>query len=187
MNTTDNRLLDIELLKGFIGKQFKWFQHDEFVFTPTTYGVIYINIDNKNYALTDYYEVKDVLGDNEEISTLRIKEHNEELKSQILNSKVVCENINFKINNILLVNTKTTIVNKNDPNDKYTLLDTHGIIFNLDDGYQIAFEKDDFGENITIYRGYNLQDKFKNIPNDITSTIIDEYEATCYLEYTPIE
>ena len=81
----------------------------------------------------------------------------------------------------------TGIVNKNDPNDKYTLLDTHGIIFNLEDDYQIAFEKDDFGENITIYRGYNLQDKFKNIPNDITSTIIDEYEATCYLEYTSIE
>ena len=116
-----------------------------------------------------------------------IKEHNEELKSQILNSKVVCENINSRINNILLINTKTTIVNKNDPNDKYTLLDTHGIIFNLEDDYQIAFEKDDFGENITIYRGYNLQDKFKSIPNDITSTIIDEYEATCYLEYTPIE
>ena len=93
----------------------------------------------------------------------------------------------LKINNILLVNTKTTIVNKNDPNDKYTLLDTHGIIFNLEDDYQIAFEKDDFGENITIYRGYNLQDKLKNTPNDITSTIIDEYEATCYLEYTSIE
>ena len=67
------------------------------------------------------------------------------------------------------------------------MLDTHGIIFNLEDDYQIAFEKDDFGENITIYRGYNLQDKFKSIPNDITSTIIDEYEATCYLEYTSIE
>ncbi len=187
MNTTNNRLLDIELLKNFIGKQFKWFQHDEFVFTPTTYGVLYINIDNKNYALTDYYEVKDVLGDNEEISTLKLKEHNDELKSQILNSKVVCENINSKISSIILVNTETTIINKNNASDTYTLLDTHGIIFNLQDDYQIAFEKDDFGENITIYRGYNLQEKFKNIPNDITSTIIDDYSASCDIELLSIK
>ena len=186
MNTTNNRLLNIELLKDFIGKQFKWFQHDEFVFTPTTYGVIYINIDDKNYALTDYYEIKDVLGDNQEISVLILKEHNDELKSQILNSKIVCENINSKISSIILVNTKTTIVNKNNASDTYTLLDTHGIIFNLQDDYQIAFEKDDFGENITIYRGYNLQDKFKSIPNDITSTIINEYNASCDIEFLKI-
>lgn len=96
MNTTNNRLLNIELLKDFIGKQFKWFQHDEFVFTPTTNGVIYINIDDKNYALTDYYEIKDVLGDTQEISVLILKEHNDELKSQILNQKLYVKTLILK-------------------------------------------------------------------------------------------
>lgn len=186
MNVTNNQVINKELLKTLIGRKIKAIYHDEFVFVSTTYGIAYINIDDKYYSLTDFYEIKNVLGDDEEISVLKFANYEGEIKSLMKDQKIICENINNIITNIILVNTKTHIINKNDNLNEYTLLDTHGIIFNLSNNYQIAFEKDDFGENISIYRGYDLKEKFKGIPQDIISTIIDEYEATCEIDYVSI-
>ena len=52
-------------------------------------------------------------------------------------------------------------------------MDTHAIIFTLDDGYEYSFEKDDFGENISIERGYNLSDKFTRLKDEL----LDSYDS----------
>lgn len=186
---TDNRILlqSSQELHKLIGMKIQKLIHEKYVFTPTCYGEVYLVINDKKYVLTDYYEKKDFLGGNEEISVLRFHEYNDEIKSIIVNGELTTQIIGLKILKISFVNTKSIVTNKNDPKDEDILLDTHGIIFTLEDDYQLAFEKDDFGENISIYRGYNLEEKFKNIPNEFKESIIETYNAECILEFENIK
>ena len=185
---TDNRILQqaSQELNKLIGMKIQKLIHEKYVFTPTCYGAVYFIIDNKNYVLTDYYETKEFLGGNEEISVLRFNEYNDEIKSIIVNGELTTQNIDLKISKITLVNTKAIVTNKKDPQDEDILLDTHGIIFTLEDDYQLAFEKDDFGEQISIYRGYNLEEKFKYIPKNFIQTIDENYNAKCEIEFTDL-
>lgn len=183
---TDNRLLNTELLKTFIHKKINWIKHDEFIFAPTTYGVVYLKIDNKIYSLTDFYEIKNLGDGNEEKSVLKIQVDNNELDGMPCDTKKVCQNLNLKIKKIILVNTITNIALKSNLNNSDTILDTQGIIFSLDNDYQLAFEKDDFGENISIYKGYNLEDKFADIPNMIKNLYSEQVFVDCKLEFVEI-
>ncbi len=182
---TDNRVLQqsSRKLHNMIGLQFQKLIHEKYVFSPTCYGQIYIIIDNKTYILSDYYETKYFLGDADEISVLKIDEYNDVPKTVIVDGELNTQNINLKITKITIVNSKGIVTNKNNLNDQDILLDTHGIIFTLEDEYQLAFEKDDFGEQISIYRGYNLKDRFKNIPNDFIEGIDKNYNVECELEF----
>lgn len=183
---TDNRLLNTELLKTFIHKKINWIKHDEFLFSPTTYGVVYIKIGNTIYSLTDFYETKNLGDGTEEISVLKIQVDNNALHGMTCDTKKVCENLNLKIQKIILVNTITNITLKSNLNNSDTILDTQGIIFSLDNDYQLAFEKDDFGENISIYKGYKLEDKFADIPNMIKNLYSDQVFVDCKLEFVEI-
>lgn len=182
---TDNRILlqSSQELHKLIGMNIQKLIHEKYVFTPTCYGEVYLVINDKKYVLTDYYEKKDFLGGNEEISVLRFHEYTGEIKSILVNGELTTQNIDLKISKITFVNTKSIVTNKNDPKDEDILLDTHGIIFTLEDDYQLAFEKDDFGEQISIYRGYNLKDKFKYIPSNFIENINENYNANCELEF----
>ena len=187
MNITNNQLTNdsITILKNTINKKLQYVIHEEFIFNNVSYGVVYLTIGKTTFALTDYYEVKTIFGADEEISVLKIDEYKDEIRSAS-SLKLTKEEINLTIEKIILVNTTTHIINKKNSVEEYTLLDTQGIIICLKDGYEFAFEKDDFGENISIYRGYNLKEKFENIPNELASSFIKDFDATCSLEFVEV-
>ncbi len=183
---TNNTMLDMNLLKNLIGKKLKWIKHDKFVITPDTYGVAYLNIDDIIYSLTDFYEVKNVLGDDIEISVLKMQVDNNELTEATVDLKKACQNFNSTITSITIVNAITKLLN--DDNLFDSIYDTQGIIFTLENNYELSFEKDDFGENITIYRGYNLKKKFQSIPNYIIEGFdVPKTDISCTLEYIEIK
>lgn len=172
MIKTYNKINDVEiqLLKGFIGRKLNNIKHDPFIFTPTSYGVVYLTIDDLLYSITDFYESVKCLDFIEDISVLKINDNITEVKSYLKDTKLITENINQKINSISVINGKLSI-KKN--NESFSFEDTYGIIFTLEDDYQFAFEKDDFGESITIYRGYNLFEKFKYLKDDFEKEAYD--------------
>ncbi len=184
--TTNNTMLDVNLLKNLIGKKLKWLKHDKFIFAPVTYGVVYLNVDDIIYSITDFYEIKNVLGDEEEISVLKMQVDNNKLTNMTVDLKKACQNFNSTITSITIVNAITKLLN--DDNLFDSIYDTQGIIFTLENNYELAFEKDDFGENITIYRGYNLKKKFLSIPNYIIEGFdVPETDISCELEYIEIK
>ena len=185
MSSTNNQLNNdtILLLKSLIGLKLEQILHEEFIFVPVSYGYVYFKINGKAYALSDFYEVKDILGYEEEISTLKFNEYPNEMKSQLVNGKLCSQYINSTINKITLVNTKTIITKDS---NKKELLDTHAIIFTLDDDYEYSFEKDDFGENISIERGYNLSEKFKGLKDELLNSIDPELKPEVSLYFTTI-
>lgn len=182
MNTTNNQLEQhsIILLKRLIGKELEYLLHEEFSFVTVSYGYIYFVIDGVTYALSDLYENKNILGYDEEISVLKFNEYTEEPKSQFKNGNLNKLSIHSKITNITLVNTNTTIISNTSSN---SLLDTHVIIFTLEDDYQFSFEKDDYGENISIERGYNLTDKFLRIKDELLENFDKELNPKVELEF----
>lgn len=180
---TNNQLLNIELLRTLLNKTLKNIKHDEFTFAPLSYGAIYLEFEDAIYQLSDFYKEIDYFGMVEDISVLKITPFNEEIKSYIVGHNIVSTKINMKITCITLVNVTKTITPSTYADNCDTLLDTIGIIFTFTDGYQFAFEKDDFGENISIYRGYNLEEKFRNIPIEFTENIIESYNGECLLEF----
>lgn len=185
MSITNNQINNdtISLLKSLIGLKLEQMFHEEFIVVTVSYGFVFFKIDGKTYALSDFYEVKDILGYEEEISTLKFYEYNDKIESQIVNGKVCSQSINSTINKITLVNSKTTVTINNDKNE---LLDTHAIIFTLDDGYEYSFEKDDFGENISIERGYNLSDKFTRLKDELLDSFDSDLNPQVELYFSSI-
>jgi hypothetical protein len=185
MSITNNQLKNdtISLLKSLIGLKMDQMLHEEFIFSSASFGYVYFKINGKIYALSDFYEIKDVLGYEEEISTLKFYEYNDEIKSHLVNGKICPQSINSTINKITLVNTRTTITKNGDIKE---LLDTHAIIFTLDDDYEYSFEKDDYGENISIERGYNLSNKFKSLKDELLDSFESELNPQVELYFTTI-
>ena len=184
---TVNQILDKELLKKLISKKLNWIKHDSLTFSPIVYGIVYLRINHQTYSITNLYKEKDVFGDKEEIGVLKIQKHTDEVKSMLVDSKLVKQNINLKINKITIVNTNTTVTNKTNQNESYSLLDSNAIIFTLEDDYEFAFEKSDIGELIFINRGYNLRDKFNNMLDDFIKSFDDEYTDSYTINFEEIK
>lgn len=183
MITTNNRIsIDSKYkIKKAIGKKLVYISHQPFVFTPTSYGAVYLAINNELYILTDYYHNVMQIGYNEEMSYIEFKS-TQIIESTIDNTKFIKEHLNLTINAIELVNTIQTAYDTT-TNITYEFLDTYGIIFTFENNYQLAFEKDDFGENISIYRGYNLKDKFKDLEKYLTEEYDDNLIMSANVEF----
>ncbi len=173
-------------LKNLIGKKLNWIKHDELIIVPVTHGVVYLNIDDIIYSITDFYEIRHILGGNLDVSVLKIKIDNNELTEATVDLKKACQNFNSIITSITIVNTNTKFVNPDD-NLTYQLLDTQGIIFTLEDNYELAFDKDDFGENMSIYRGYNLKKEFEYVVDRHLFNYSENKNVTSKLEYIEIK
>ncbi len=116
MKITDNRMSNdsLVLLKSLLCKTLNSMAHEKYTFSPTSYGAIYMTVDKMNYILTDYYEQRERIGVDEEVSVLRFKKHDGEFTSTIENEEFVSEKIDEKITKITLVNTNQISTNKKD-------------------------------------------------------------------------
>jgi hypothetical protein len=186
MTITNNQISNSSknILKSFVGQNLKTFSHEAFTFINISYGAVFLIINEKIYSFTDYYKVRKLIGYDEEISYIQIKQV-KQVKSTIENQDFVNENLNLKITKIELVNSIQTAVDKT-THKIYKTKDTHGIIFTFEDNYQLSLEKDDCGENIFIYRGYDARKEFDNLKAYLTEEYDENFEMSCKITFEEI-
>ena len=156
METTNNQISKetTGLLQSLKGKKLNSIIHEPFRFTPTSYGIVYLVIDNKTYIFEDYQEPMEYFKAKEDLSRIKFHEHEGEVKSSLEGIEFIKEEVNQTISKITLINTDQIATSK-ETGVTYQFLDTQCIIFTLEDGYQLSLTKDDFCECISIYRGYD--------------------------------
>lgn len=90
MKITENQIGNdtIILLKSLLGKTLESIMREYFTFPPTSYGAVYITVDKNDYILTDYYEQRERVDMDEEVSVLRFKKDDCEFTSTIKKQRV---------------------------------------------------------------------------------------------------
>ena len=155
----------INQLKMLIGKQFICYTSDPFCCSPTVYGIYGIScikIDDIWLAFTNLFESLDYYGEDEDVAVFKLLHISEQDIDSYINNK----DVNRLITPINLNITSIDIVNENQKvyrSDKqiYDVWVTRGIIFLLEDGSEISFEKDIwFSDLIIIRQGKELIRKF---------------------------
>lgn len=156
MKTTNNQIdtKTISLLKSLKGKKLNSIIHEPFRFTPTSYGIVYLIIDNRTYIFEDYQAPMEYFKSKEDLSSIKFYEYEGEIKSSLEGVDFIKEEIDQAISKITLINTDQVATSK-ETGVAYQFLDTQCIVFTLEDGYQLSLTKDDFCECISIYRGYD--------------------------------
>ena len=186
MKITNNQISNSSknILKSFIGQNLKTFSHEIFTFTATSYGAVFLTINEKIYSFTDYYKIRKIIRYDEEISYIQIKQV-KKVKSTIENQDFVNENLNLKITKIELVNSIQTAVDKT-THKIYKTKDTHGIIFTFEDDYQLSLKKYDLGETIFIYRGYDARKEYDDLESYLTEEYDEDLEMSCEITFEEI-
>lgn len=166
------------VIKGFVGKNLRCIKSDPYVLSPMVYGIVGIFIENGIYALTNFIEVLDYYGSDEDVAVFRFDEaepadvHSYSDVDEWLETPV-----NEKITAIKVVNETQQLFYGNE--QEYEVYTVRGLIFQLESGREISFEKTVwFSEMITIMRGYELISKF--VPTDV---FLEDWEDSP--EYTP--
>lgn len=57
----------------------------------------------------------------------------------------------------------------------------------MEDGYQISFLKDDYGEQISIYKGCDAKSKFGFLKGELSNDLVEEFETDCELTFVEVE
>lgn len=148
---------ELGLLKKMIGQVFNSYICDEFLFTPSSFQVVYLVVGGKTYALENSLRVVDYYGAPEDVAVFTLSQWDKPCESRIMNRNTTTTPIKQEILDIELV-TDTETMSENGI-DVQCITTTKAIIFKLPDR-QVVFEKDIwFSENINIYRGKDVQSK----------------------------
>ncbi len=59
-------------------------------------------------------------------------------------------------------------------------------IITLEEGVQISFLKDDFGEQLTIYKGYEAESKFSYLKMELSTGLVSEFVVDCELSFVDV-
>lgn len=166
---------EVALLDSMVGKNFDSYVCDEFLFTPSSYQVVYLTIDDCLYALENKLRVIDYYGAPEDVAVLSLSPWDGSCESRIMGRKTITTPINQVIKNIKLV-TDTETMSINDV-DVQSISKTKAVIFELSER-QVVFEKDIwFSEEINIYRGTDVQGKIGSPDEDIESESPAKFRA----------
>ena len=173
--TFDEKTMNI--FQNFIGKIFEKYKADPFTYSPSVYGIIGIYIDKSVYKLTDFAEVFDYYGANEDVAVFKFENSvDDEIKTCTINGEMIDCNIENTISKIQIVNEHQKSFYKGEQD--YDVWVTRGIIFFFSDGLELSFEKDVFSELIFIEKGYNLISRFTP-KDDFAKNWVDGNTGEC--------
>ncbi len=162
----DYRLNDsaINILKSFKGKKFDSFLSDNaFGGTKTFFNALF-SVNKEYYSFKNSFSALDYYGNGiEDVALLSFDKATDELVSK---EKAFERTIEIPIDQIIrdveIVNEIQTLTYQGTLQYETTL--TRGIIFHMNDGYEISFEKDIwFSEAINTQRGYKLLEKYNPV------------------------
>lgn len=160
----------IDILKNMIGKPFDKYKCDPFINSPMVYGIIGIYVGGKSFKLTSLFKEVNRFLAQDEVAQFEITENqDDDIKSFMIDGKMIETPVKSKIKSISIVNDFQTIEHQE---KLYKFSSTVGLVFSLEDTREISFELGTwFSEMITIQRGYNLIEKFT-----ATSDFLEEWE-----------
>lgn len=157
MKTIDMRF-DKEIFKEFIGRTITALFHDSFEFVNSSSQVVQLNFEDDIYYLYNSVEPIDNYG---VVDDVAIWEWTTKKYPFVDKKTFITTPINEKIKEIHLVQENQRLYK--DGEQTYDVWVTRGIIFFLESGREISFEKAVwFSEDIYINRGYNLIDTFES-------------------------
>ncbi|MCD7722663.1 MAG: hypothetical protein LUH82_01750 [Clostridiales bacterium] len=179
MKTINYRFNDsvMQLLHNLIGKSFHTFSCDRLPNASTTvYGAVVISIDNTTYALTNFLEPVDYINRKEDVGIFRFSAIDESRRIEIFSECTpVTTPVEQKIVSIKIVD-ETQYLYKDDIIE-YEISTVRGVVFVLEDGREISFEKDIwFSEFIEVRTGYELETTFAS-----TDVFIEEWSDSDYV------
>lgn len=173
----------LSIINGLVGQQMLCYKSDSFVYTPSVYGIVGFCIGDKTYSLTNFVEVLDYFGTDEDVAVFRLNQCQPgDIHSYTDKEELIKTTVGEKITAIKVVNENQQLYYKGE--QTYDVYTVRGIIFQFESGYELSFEKNVwFSEMITIMRGTSLMDKFVST-DDFTEGWegISDYEPKCYRE-----
>lgn len=161
MVTVDMRF-DPDLVKGWIGKKFIKYKCDAFEFTNSVTQIVGLYIGDDVYSLTNIQESVDYYGLSEDIAVAKLSASNDFcIKSAFKDVEMISTPVNEEIRKVRLVNELQRMSKDGELTHEVWL--TRAIIIDVGER-EISFEKDTvpFSEEITIQRGYNLDEKISD-------------------------
>lgn len=182
MKKTDIRFdhKTLELLKASIGAELECLRCDPFLFSNSVYGTAGIRISGKWLAFTNFAEVLDYYGRNEEVGVFKAFPVGEEAIRSYTGEKMIQIPVSEKITGIDVMNENQRLY-KN-AIQIYDVMLTRGVIFKLKSGRDLSLEKDVWlSEDINIERGEALIEKFTST-SEFCQNWENEYKGECTRE-----
>lgn len=167
-------------IESLVNQKFKMIRHDPLIYGPGAYGIVGVYVGDKIFAITNQTEVLDYYGVMEDVAVFRFDESEETQITSLTNNEMVNYPIESTIKEIRIVNENQQLFQQG--TQIYDVYTVRGIIFVLQDGREISFEKPVwFSEDIYIEKGYDLYDKFVST-NEFLEDWEDGYIAKCTRE-----
>ena len=162
MKHIDIRFDDIELgaIRDMIGTTLTKYKCDPFEFSTAVYGIVGICTDKASYAFTNFIQIMDYYGADEDVAVFRVeKRPDADIKSLINGNTMIELPVNKIIKEVDIVNEHQKVFKCH--KQAYDVWLTRGIIFRLEDDSEISLEKNIwFSEMITVDKGQQLLRKF---------------------------
>lgn len=146
---------DQSILKNMIGKIFKMYKSDAFLFTNSVTGIVGLYIEDSIYLLRNEQKYIDYYGERDDMALWNIYKGDEaDVHSVFVDTEQIKTPINESIVSITLINENQKV---SYDNLTYETDLTRAIIFHCS-SKDICFEKDmvAFSEEIVITRGHDL-------------------------------
>ena len=170
----------ISLLKTFVGREIECLRCDPFFYSTSVYGIVGIKVENQWIAFTNFIEVLDHYGADEDVAVFKANKCEEQDIRSFTGEKMIDIPIEIKITGVDIINENLRLYNGKI--QTYDVWVTRGVIFKLDNGREISLEKDVwFSEDIIVERGENLVGKFVST-NEFVENFDGQYRAECHRE-----
>ncbi len=187
MKTIDIRfsIETIDTIRSLIGQRFESLKHDPFIFSPSVYGIVGMVIGGKSYTITNQVEVLDYYGKTEDVAVFHFQPAEyESIESFMDEGNMIEYPVENRITEIRIVNENQRLFHHDE--QIYDVYTVRGIIFVLEDGREISFEKPIwFSEEIYIQKGYDLIEKFAPF-EEFAEGWNGDYHGECSREITVI-
>lgn len=167
----------VSLLKSIVGKNFDCLRCDPFFYSTSVYGIVGISINSQWISFTNFIEVLDHYGADEDVAVFKVSDCIEQDIHSFTGENMLDIPIDMKIIGVDIINENQRLYKSGI--QTYDVWVTRGVIFKLENGREISLEKDVwFSEDIIVERGENLIEKFAST-NEFIENFDGEYKAEC--------
>lgn len=169
----------LKVLRNAIGKRLTSLTHEPFYFRACSFGIVDLTIEKTVLSITSEQTPQIFFDGKEDLCLQKVKEIDNVDDAKFVGGVSVTETIKSKIENIAVVNSFAVLTRKKDKK-VYQIEQTNGILFSLEDNYQVLLEFDLMMETIDIYRGYNAMNHLKELKAEFIESYSSLYDISKY-------
>ncbi len=177
---------DMEAIQSMIGKKMLKYKCDPFDFSTSVYGIVGISLEDASYAFTNFTEVMDYYGEQEDVALFKMESMSfSKIHSFVQDQTMIETPVDSVISEVVVVNERQKLFENGI--QTYEVLITRGIIFKFNDGHELSFEKNIwFSEDISVEKGYDLIDRFTPTTEFVEGWSA-EYQGECSRELITVK